>query len=162
MSDTSGQPPIEQLVPHKGDMCLLDEVCRVGKEDLLAAICPARDDLFADDQGIPTWVGLEWMAQAIAAWSGHTMFNAGQKPHIGFLLGTRRYDCKISHFAFAHRYQVRIELDYMADNGLGSFRGEIHDEHGQLVANASLSVFQPDSDDMLDTMFNDDRLKDSQ
>ncbi|ALM51241.1 hotdog family protein [Halomonas huangheensis] len=162
MSDTPTLPPIEQLVPHQGDMCLLDEVCSIGEEQLVAAIRPHRNDLFADDLGIPAWVGLEWMAQAIAAWSGHTMLNAGHKPHVGFLLGTRRYDSKVSHFSFALRYQVKIELDYMADNGLGAFRGEIFDAADRVVASASLNVFQPDSDDMLDAMFNDDRPKDSQ
>lgn len=155
-------PPIEQLVPHQARMCLLDDVREIGEEHLCASIRPGQDDLFADDAGIPGWTGLEWMAQAIAAWSGHVARSGGSKPHLGFLLGTRRYTCDVGHFSFDCRYYVRIELDYMAENGLGAFRGEILDEHGQSVASATLNVFQPDSDTMLDAMLGEGPLNKDQ
>lgn len=148
-------PAIAQLVPHQAGMCLLEEVCEIGEQHLCASIRPSRDDLFADHAGIPGWTGLEWMAQAIAAWSGHIARREGNKPRLGFLLGTRRYSCDLGHFDFDCRYLVKIELDYLAENGLGAFRGQILDPHGQSVASATLNVFQPESDAMLDAMLSE-------
>jgi predicted hotdog family 3-hydroxylacyl-ACP dehydratase len=142
---------IDSLVPHEGDMCLLDELLEVGQEHLRARVTPMRDDLFATSAGIPGWVGLEWMAQAIAAWSGHHNTDQGRRPSIGFLLGTRRYRCDLASFPFGVPVEVSIQLDYRADNGLGAFQAELHTAQGQ-VASALLNVFQPESEDALNAM----------
>ncbi|TLF51808.1 hypothetical protein FEI13_07535 [Halomonas urmiana] len=167
--------PIADLVPHSGIMCLLDEVLEIGEEHLRARITPRADDPFADtavtepaladaplaqttgasSPGIPGWVGLEWLAQAIAAWSGHTVGTQGGKPQIGFLLGARRYDCEVEYFALGEPVEVEIHLDYRADNGLGAFRGELLGRDGVVLAHSTLNVFQPDSADALAAMIED-------
>lgn len=157
---TRSLPPIADLVPHSGSMCLLDEVLEIGDEHLRARITPRTDDPFADTSsseplGIPSWVGLEWLAQAIAAWSGHVASAKGGHPQIGFLLGTRRYHCEIEYFAFNTPVEAEIHLDYRADNGLGAFRGELHSSDGKLLAQATLNVFQPDSAEVLASMVED-------
>ncbi|MGQ7249636.1 ApeP family dehydratase [Halomonas sp. V046] len=153
-------PPIADLVPHGGTMCLLDEVLEIGDEHLRARITPRADDPFADTSatagpGIPGWVGLEWLAQAIAAWSGHTARAQGGTPQIGFLLGARRYHCEVEQFALGAPIEVAIHLDYRADNGLGAFRGELCGADGVVLAHAVLNVFQPDSADALAAMLED-------
>lgn len=167
--------PIADLVPHSGTMCLLDEVLEIGEEHLRARIIPRADDPFADtavtgpaladaplaqtsaaaSPGIPGWVGLEWLAQAIAAWSGNTASAQGGRPQIGFLLGARRYHCEVDHFALGEPVEVEIHLDYRADNGLGAFRGELLGSGGVVLAHATLNVFQPDSADALAAMIED-------
>ncbi|MDN6298202.1 MAG: hypothetical protein L0J54_09310 [Halomonas sp.] len=136
--------PIAGLVPHKGAMCLLDDVLEADAEHLVAEVTPRRDDLFATDAGIPGWVGIEWLAQAIAAWSGLRAVSAGGAPRLGFLLGTRRYRCATEHFSFSRPVRVEISLDYMAGNGLGAFSGRLLDDAGNECASATLSVFEPD------------------
>ncbi|MGO2132131.1 MAG: ApeP family dehydratase [Halomonas sp.] len=157
---TQPLPAIADLVPHSGAMCLLDEVVEIGEEHLRARITPRADDPFADvsaspSGGIPGWVGLEWLAQAIAAWSGHAASSNSGQPQIGFLLGTRRYHCEVTHFAFSEPIDVEIHLDYRADNGLGAFRGELYSADEKLLAQATLNVFQPDSADALAAMIED-------
>lgn len=136
--------PIVELVPHKGPMCLLDDVLEADGEHLIAEVTPGRHDLFATEDGIPSWVGIEWLAQAIAAWSGLRAVSGGNKPRLGFLLGTRRYRCRDTHFAFDHPVRVTVALDYMADNGLGAFSGQLLDAAGDECASATLNVFEPD------------------
>ncbi|MFG6177052.1 hypothetical protein ACGTN6_07395 [Halomonas sp. THAF12] len=149
--------PIADLVPHQGPMCLLDTLVEHGEEHLIATVTPRHDDLFATTDGIPGWVGIEWLAQAVAAWSGDRAKAAGGNPRIGFLLGSRRYRCQVEHFAFDQQIRVEVTLDYLADNGLAAFRGCVRDAEGQALAEAMLNVFEPDSPEALNAMQEDSR-----
>lgn len=143
---------IAPFVPHRHGMCLLDTLLEVGDEYLHAEVTPRRDDLFADSDGIPGWVGLEWLAQAVAAWAGVQAVEGGGAPLIGFLLGTRRYHCQTPQFAFDQPVRIEVELDFRADNGLGAFRGRLLDGEGQKIATTTLNVFQPESRDALEAI----------
>ncbi|GGX86683.1 3-hydroxylacyl-ACP dehydratase [Litchfieldella qijiaojingensis] len=143
---------IAPYVPHHHGMCLLDTLLEVGDEHLHAEVTPRRDDLFAGTNGIPGWVGLEWLAQAVAAWAGVQAVNQGDTPKIGFLLGTRRYRCQTPLFAFDQPIRIEVELDFRADNGLGAFRGQLLDNDGQQLATATLNVFQPESRQALEAI----------
>lgn len=157
MTDSATLQPLElpcdiaPYVPHRHGMCLLDTLLEVGDEHLHAEVTPRRDDLFANDAGIPGWVGLEWLAQAIAAWAGVQAVLAGDKPQIGFLLGSRRYQCQTALFTFDQPIRIEVALDFRADNGLGAFRGYLFDQHDRL-ATATLNVFQPASQQALEAM----------
>lgn len=154
-STTPMRRPIAELVPHEGAMCLLDSLLDADDESLVAEVTPRPDDLFADAKGIPGWVGIEWLAQAIAAWSGMRAVASGGAPRVGFLLGTRRYRCAVERFDFAHPVRVVITLDYLADNGLGAFSGRLLDATDMELASATLSVFEPDGPEALATLQQD-------
>lgn len=136
-------PPITELVPHQGPMCLLDRVISAEGERLSAEVIVPGDGLFSHDGGVGAWVGIEYMAQAVAAWAGWQARAEGQPPRIGLLLGTRRYRCGVPRFAAGQRLRIDIERGYQADNGLGQFECRIHDGSGEL-ASAQLTVFGPE------------------
>lgn len=156
MTDTPMPPSlpcaIAPFVPHRHGMCLLDTLLEVGDEHLLAEVTPCRDGLFAAARGVPGWVGLEWLAQAVAAWAGVQAVRQGDEPRIGFLLGTRRYRCQTPWFAFDRPVRVGVALDFRADNGLGAFRGELRGSHGESLATTTLNVFQPESLEALEAI----------
>lgn len=143
---------IAPYVPHRHGMCLLDALLDVGDEYLHAGVTPRRSDLFAVPDGIPGWVGLEWLAQAVAAWAGVQAVSQGDRPQIGFLLGTRRYRCQTPLFAFDQPIRIEVELDFRADNGLGAFRGRLLNSEGQQLATTVLNVFQPESQEALEAI----------
>ncbi|WP_176426408.1 hypothetical protein [Cobetia sp. QF-1] len=154
---------IGPYVPHEMGMCLLDRILACDDTSLSADICPTADDLFAEPDAdgqsvIPGWVGLEWMAQAIAAWSGMQAARSGQPPRVGFLLGSRRFNSEVAAFACAHRWQIHVQLDYRANNGLGAFTAQISDDNGIRVANAGVNVFEPSdaADSSTDSSTNND------
>ncbi|WP_315982756.1 hypothetical protein [Aliamphritea spongicola] len=61
---------VSQLVPHSGKMSLLDEIIDYGDEWLEASVRIHAGAMFADDKGVPAWVGLEYLAQAVGAYAG--------------------------------------------------------------------------------------------
>lgn len=138
--------PIESLVPHSGAMCLLDRVLECGDEHLVAEVTVPVQGLFSDSQGpgtgVGAWVGIEYMAQAVAAWAGAQERAKGEAPKIGFLLGSRRYQCTVARFEQGQVLRVEIARQFQADNGLGQFDCRILAQD-QLLAQAQLTVFGP-------------------
>jgi len=133
---------IRRFLPHSGAMVLLDRLLDAGAEDLLAEVTIRPDSLFCDGQGVPAWVGVEYMAQAIAAYAGYAAQLRGEAVKIGFLLGTRRYEAGCPVFAVGSVLQVHVQRLLEADNGVGSFECRIH-AAGQQLASATITVFQP-------------------
>ncbi|WP_077038086.1 3-hydroxylacyl-ACP dehydratase [Pelomonas sp. KK5] len=132
--------PIASLVPHAGRMSLLQTVLDCDAESLRAELTVSEGDLFFHEGvGIGGWVGIEYMAQAVAAWAGAQ----GGEPRIGFLLGSRRYRCSRSAFRAGEKLSVSVRREFQADNGLGQFdcRIEIGED---CVATAQLTVFGPE------------------
>jgi predicted hotdog family 3-hydroxylacyl-ACP dehydratase len=82
---------VEDLVPHRGTMSLLDSIDDYGPDWLRASVTPRRTDLLAQERGIPAWVGIEYMAQAASAFGGIEQLQQGLKPSIGLLIGSRYY-----------------------------------------------------------------------
>ena len=134
-------PDISSLVPHAGPMVLLDRVVSVDAENLCAEVTIGPDSLFCGSDGVGAWVGIEYMAQAIAAHAGYAARLRGEPVKIGFLLGSRRYECSRPIYTVGMLLRVHVKRVLQSENGLASFECRIDDENGQ-IASANLSVFQ--------------------
>ena len=139
-------PDIRTLVPHSGPMVLLDRVDVVGPDALTALVTIRVDSQFSDGRGVGSWIGIEYMAQAIAALAGHEAIHAGGAVKPGFLLGTRRYTCNVPAFPTGSTLAVSVRRELQGDNGLASFTCAI--EGDGILAEATISVFQPDNVDV--------------
>ncbi|WP_448132349.1 ApeP family dehydratase [Stutzerimonas chloritidismutans] len=134
--------PIAELLPHAGDMVLLDGVERFD-DDSVETVLQVRADglLSAADGSLPAWVGVEIMAQSVAAFAGCHARQAGQPVELGFLLGTRSYQCNVEAFPAGADLRVRAHRSLQDDNGMGVF--ECHLEGPGIHAEARLNVFRP-------------------
>lgn len=135
-------PDVRSLVPHAGPMVMLDRVISVDEESLCAEVGIRSDTLFCGPDGVGTWVGIEYMAQGIAAWAGYNAQLRGEPIKLGFLLGTRRYECSRPNFMLGSLLRVHVQRLFQSENGLGSFECYIDNEDGR-VATATVTVFQP-------------------
>ena len=124
-------------------MCLLHRLLAAEGERLSAEVVVPAQGLFSQDNGVGAWVGIEYMAQAVAAWAGWQARQRGEQPRIGLLLGTRHYRCAVPRFAPGQCLRVDIERGYQADNGLGQFECRISAD-GMELASAQLTVFAPE------------------
>lgn len=133
---------IEEVVPHRQDMCLLQRILRWDQDSIEAELVVPATGLFIEDGEMPAWIGIEYMAQAIAAWAGCRARAAGSVPQLGFLLGSRRYSSQRSGFPSGSRLRVQARRELLGDNGLGLFACRIlADEEEWAVAN--VSVYEP-------------------
>lgn len=134
-------PDIRDLLPHSGPMVLLDRVVAADDESLCAEVRVRADSLFFVDGAVGGWVGLEYMAQAIGAFAGYRARRRDEPVHIGYLLGTRRYECKQPSFALGSRLEIYVKRVLQSEDGLAAFDCRIDDENG-MVASANVTVFQ--------------------
>ncbi|MEO8409081.1 MAG: hotdog family protein [Propionivibrio sp.] len=148
MTPGARMPPIEDLLPHRGTMLLLDRVTDFDTESASAEYRPRRDAWYADADGhMPAWIGIELMAQTIAAHVGLLKRAAGAPPRQGVLLGARRYVASRAAFAADEVLCIRSKVVLSDAGGLGAYecRIDASDASGsEALATATLKVFEPD------------------
>ncbi|NMM80847.1 hypothetical protein B2J86_07865 [Acidovorax sp. SRB_14] len=135
--------PIENYVPHRSAMLLLDRLLDADNESAVAEVTVPCDGLFLQDAGMPAWVGLEYMAQTVAAWAGWQAVQKSEPVKLGFLLGTRKYNATQAFFAPGTCLRVSVHCELVADNGLGMFDCHIHHQEQELAV-ARISVYEPE------------------
>lgn len=137
------QWPVAQLLPHSGNAILLDEVLSFDTESLIARTRVKRAGLYNQPDGsLPAWLGLEIMAQAVAAWAGCQALRDGLPVKLGFLLGTRRYDCQVPHFVPGSELTVAVRCSLNDESGIGTFECELRNTH-KVLASARLNAYSP-------------------
>jgi predicted hotdog family 3-hydroxylacyl-ACP dehydratase len=123
-------------------MRLLDRIISISENDALAETVVRSDNpFFEPGRGLPAYVGLEMMAQAIAAIDGRKRRASGLPANIGFLLGCRRYLSKRASFAENEKLTVAATMVF-GDGAMFAFDCRLDDEQGE-VATANLKVYAP-------------------
>ena len=140
-------PDIASLVPHAKPMLLVDSVITADAENLSAELLIRDDSLFCADGAVGAWVGLEYMAQTVAAHAGYLAHLEGVPIKPGMLLGTRDYRCSTSSFPSGTKLRIHVKRLFVADNGIGSYACKIDDTENEL-AGATLTVFNSVSPDI--------------
>lgn len=134
--------PIHELLPHAGEMILLDHVVAFDHESLQASVTIAAKGLFNQADGsLPAWVGIEIMAQGIAAFAGCHARQAGNPAPLGFLLGSRQYQCSHPAIPAGTPLSLEVKQSLRDDNGMGVFECRL--SNAIYCLEARLNVFQP-------------------
>jgi predicted hotdog family 3-hydroxylacyl-ACP dehydratase len=133
---------VEELVPHRGAMSLLDSIDDYGEDWLRAGVTPRPGVRFATAEGVPGWVGIEYMAQAAAAFGGIEQVQRGQQPSIGLLIGARYYRCMLDYFPFGTPLTVvaTIAMRDTADFAAYDCRLSLA---GREIAECTLKAYRP-------------------
>lgn len=142
--------PVVEFVPHSPPMVLIDKILDFDENSLIAqfSVSPQSRFFNPDIAGIESWVGIEYMAQAIAALAGIKAFLINQPVKLGFLLGTRKLNLYHEHFSNNQTYTVQIKELYMDDSGLGSFDCSISYQD-ECICAAKLNVFETNDQEQL-------------
>jgi len=133
--------PIAELLPHAGDMILLDAVESFDEDSVVTRLRVSPGLLSLPDGSLPAWTGIEIMAQSVAAFAGCQGRLLGLPVELGFLLGTRNYQCNVEHFPLDSELRIRACRSLQDDNGMGVF--ECHLDGPGIHAEARLNVFRP-------------------
>jgi predicted hotdog family 3-hydroxylacyl-ACP dehydratase len=107
---------------HGPPMALLDRVLEVGPDSAICSCIVDEDNpFFCPQQGVPSWVGIEFMAQSIAVSAGARALLACEHLPVGLLLGTMAYRCYIDRFQPTATYLAHCRNLVKDDQGLGAF-----------------------------------------
>ena len=112
----------------------------------LVAFVKIRPDspFFVLGSGVPSWVAIEYMAQAAAALVGRfdQLMAPDAPPRPGFLLGTRKLSLDLERFEEGETYRI-FAGETFSDGAAAAFECRISDPSGNVVASASLNAFRP-------------------
>ncbi|WP_277963754.1 hotdog family protein [Pseudomonas sp. RIT-To-2] len=134
--------PVAELLPHAGDMILIDHVERFDEDNIHTHVTVRAGGLFnREDGSLPAWVGVELMAQTVAAYAGCRARQNGQPVEMGFLLGTRKFECNVEHFPVDSALQIHALRSLEDESGMGVF--ECHLSGPGIQASARLNVYRP-------------------
>lgn len=127
-------------------MALIDNILKADNFSVLAEVTITPNSLFQDKQGnIPSWIGIEYMAQTIAAFAGVKHSQNKEPIKYGFLVGTRTYEAFVDYFSQGKTYLVEATQLFI-DSGLASFECRIKEkETDQECCYAKINVYEPEN-----------------
>ncbi|MBX8565237.1 hotdog family protein [Pseudomonas cichorii] len=134
--------PLAELIPHAADMILIDQVLSFDEEQIQTRVTVRPDGLFSQPDGsLPAWLGVELMAQSVAAYAGCQARLKGEPVQLGFLLGSRKFECNVGHFPAGSELTIHATRSLQDDSGMGVF--ECNLTGPDIQAFARLSVYCP-------------------
>lgn len=136
-------PPIDQLLPHRAPMILIDRMIDATDAGSVCEVTIGPQTLFIGPAGVPAFVGLEYMAQAVAAYGGYKSHLAGEPMAIGFLIGTPQLKTYCQFFCCGQTLQIQV-THIWGNHELRQFHCMIHDAlTAKLLQQAELNIFKP-------------------
>ena len=135
---------VSQLLPHRPPMCWLDDIVSVSADAIVTSVLIRESAMFYEHGlGMPSWVGIEYMAQTGSALAGYERACKGLPPLIGLLLGTRRYTATVTHLPKDALLQIHARVILRDESDLVAFDCEIvHDN--AVLARGDLKAIQPE------------------
>lgn len=132
-----------ELLHHRGSMLLIDRILGFGEGELSAAV-DIRPGIpfFEPGRGVPAWIGLEYMAQTIAALAGVHARRSGAPLPLGLLIGCRHYRNEVAYFATGAVLTVHIREVTSDGQGLGAFHCTIM-QNGVLAESQISTIVLP-------------------
>lgn len=139
--------PIAEVIPQAGPMRLVDRICACGDDAITTEVDITESSTFADAEGVPAWIGLEYMAQSIAALAGTRAKSQGRPVPLGLLVGTRALEALTPRFALGSRLRIVAREQHLGSNGLGVYSCSIAHarEPDNLLLRGDINVFVPEN-----------------
>lgn len=137
---------ITDVLTHREPMILIDSIDQYDNESCTCQVLISDSSPFyqVTKKGVPSYIGCEYMAQSIAAFSGAQSLDEKKPVSIGFLLGSRKYESFQTYFTISSQLSITVTQLYKEDSGLSVYDCDIYDGEKRLLAKAKINVFQPE------------------
>ena len=137
---------LSSVIPHRGRMLLLSRIVgyNLQERSIEAEYHVTEDCIFYDSAmaGVPAWVGFEFIAQTISAFSGIRNREKSEPPRIGFVLAVSQMKIGVSCFKAGSILTIKTrETEDM--HPVYAFDGEIFLD-GQKLIEGKLMVMEVD------------------
>jgi predicted hotdog family 3-hydroxylacyl-ACP dehydratase len=124
-------------------MVLIDRLVDTSDQASTCEVTIGPQTLFLEPAGVPAYVGLEYMAQAIAAHGGYKSYQAGVPVEMGFLLGTSQWQSFCQFFEVGQTLCIHVRHVW-GDLQFMRFRCIITDATtGARLQQGEVNVFKP-------------------
>ncbi len=135
---------LDTIFLHQTPMRLIHTIAACDTDAITCQVVIRADSIFYDStiDGIYAWVGIEYMAQAVAAFAG--LHKEQVQPALGLLLSVRTFQTQYYYFKVGQLLEVRAHKEYIFE-GVGVFNCDITIE-GKVIASAKLSTIEPPHD----------------
>ena len=135
---------ISPLIPHSGEMVMLDKITEFGEDYLIAEMTVKPDCLLLKDGKLATYMGAEILAQGVAAWAGCKCVKAGQPIGLGYWIGSRKLTLHRQDISVGSLLQIQIKRSIEDATGFGVFDCTLIDlSNQQPLVDGALNVFRP-------------------
>jgi predicted hotdog family 3-hydroxylacyl-ACP dehydratase len=137
-------PPPAEVLPHRPPMVLVDRIVGHDATHTVCAVDVRESTPFVTDGGqVPAWIGLEYMAQCVAAHAGLEARARGERIRLGLLIGARTVAFHTDALAIGDSVLITAVRTW-GDRALGAFACTIADARSdRRLADAVLSVYSP-------------------
>jgi len=133
-----------QLIPHRPPMLLINKIVSLSSTTSQALVLmDEQTPFYHKGKGVPSWIGLEYMGQSAALIAGFQQREGTSQPHLGFLIGSRKYRAELDYFDLTDNLLVSCEEAALVGESLATFSCTITAQESEhTVAHAMLSVFR--------------------
>lgn len=136
---------IRELLPHSGAAVLLRRILEAGENGIeCLAVSGSGLEPLNSDGSVSTTAGVEYMAQAAAAYAGIQARASGAKPKVGYVVAARRVVCECASFGQGQELRISAKKDTVLGS-LCVFDCEVRDlRSDKRLMSGTLSVYLSD------------------
>jgi predicted hotdog family 3-hydroxylacyl-ACP dehydratase len=121
-------PRIEDLIPHRAPLRLLDELVSHSAEVTMCRVRITPESTFVRQGQVPCLVAVEYIAQCIGAHSTLESIRAAGgapvSPRIGYIIGVRTFELHRSHFLVGDELMVSARHVW-GNHQAAAFHGQV-------------------------------------
>ncbi len=123
---------MEEMMPHRGEAVLIDKVLERSKKTCLCVAQVADGHPYEEDGQVAALVGLELIAQSVAACVGADDLDEAKEPGRGFIASVPRFELLAEHLPKDVPLHIRVTCEW-DDPPAGHFSGTVEGPDGLLV-----------------------------
>lgn len=146
---------VSLYIPHKPPMLLIDAIESCCGSSVTTAARITLESSFYDRtmDGVPAWIGLEYMAQTAAVWAGLDDVRNGRAIDPAFLISSRQYTAHRPVFPAGETLLIEVKVELLQQE-IVTFSGRILGAEGHILADAMFTAYRPENvrDYLLPTM----------
>ena len=127
-------------IPHKKAMALIENIYSFENDNFEIGLEITEKSLLASEEGVPSYFGVEYMAQSIAAYNTYFL-EESKRSKIGFMVSIRGYKAASPNFPIGSSLRVHVSPVLMVSNS-GTFNCKILSD-GKEVASGRITAYVP-------------------
>lgn len=140
---------ILKYIPHRNSMVLIDKIVDHSLETFCVEVKVTTKSLLYSERGVPSYTGIEYMAQSIAAFNTlHYSKDGDERAKLGFIVSVRSFKSEIEFFKEGDVLNIFVEPILIVKNS-GSFNAQIK-INNNIVSTARVTAYVPTLEELED------------